>query len=44
MAEAQGEYNYEAERHFKIIDDRLAKQQFMVGGVYTVIEKLKQVR
>jgi GST-like protein len=35
---AKTRYDYEAERHFKIVDDRLAKQQFMLGSVYTIVD------
>ena len=35
---ARKRYDFEAERHFKVIDDRLASHQFMVGGVYTIVD------
>jgi GST-like protein len=31
-------YVFEAERHFGIINDRLAKQPYMVGGTYTIVD------
>ena len=35
---AQTRYAYEAERHFGILDARLAKQKYMVGDDYTVVD------
>lgn len=35
---ARKRYDYEAERHFKVLDDRLASNQFLVGGVYTIVD------
>ena len=29
---------FEAERHFGIINDRLASQQFIVGDTYTIVD------
>src|ERR1700723_2754447 len=31
-------YNYEAERHWGVLDAHLAKQQYMVGGTYTIVD------
>ena len=31
-------YVFEAERHFGIINDRLAKQAYMVGNTYTIVD------
>jgi GSH-dependent disulfide-bond oxidoreductase len=31
-------YVYEAERHWRIIDERLAKREFMVGETYTIVD------
>ena len=31
-------YAYEAQRHFGIIDTRLAKQKYMVGDTYTIVD------
>ena len=31
-------YSFEAIRHFKIIDERLSKRQFMVGDTYTIVD------
>ena len=31
-------YSFEAIRHFKIIDDRLAKRRYMLGDTYTVVD------
>jgi GST-like protein len=31
-------YNYEAQRHWGILEDRLAKQRYMVGDTYTVAD------
>jgi GST-like protein len=31
-------YAYEAQRHFGIIDARLAKQKYMVGDTYTIVD------
>src|ERR671926_86394 len=35
---AVNRYMYEAQRHFGILDARLAKQQYMVGGTYTIVD------
>jgi GST-like protein len=34
----QKRYNYEAERHWGILDARLAKQRYMVGDTYTIVD------
>jgi GST-like protein len=31
-------YTFEAERHWKILDDRLAKHRFMCGDAYTIVD------
>ena len=31
-------YMYEAQRHFGILDARLAKQRYMLGGTYTIVD------
>lgn len=31
-------YNYEAERHWGILEARLAKQRYMVGDTYTIVD------
>jgi GST-like protein len=31
-------YNYEAERHWAILDERLAKRRYMVGDTYTIVD------
>jgi GST-like protein len=31
-------YAFEAQRHFGIIDARLAKQRYMLGGTYTIVD------
>jgi GSH-dependent disulfide-bond oxidoreductase len=31
-------YMYEAQRHFSILDTRLAKQRYMLGGTYTIVD------
>jgi GST-like protein len=38
LAYAITRYSFEAIRHFKIIDDRLAKRRFMLGDTYTVVD------
>ena len=35
---AQNRYNYEANRHYKILDDHLAKSKYMVGDTYTIVD------
>jgi len=35
---ALNRYDFEAERHWKIIDARLAKDRYMVGGTYTIVD------
>jgi GSH-dependent disulfide-bond oxidoreductase len=42
-ANAEGTYayrrfEYEAKRHWKVLDDHLAKNEFIVGGTYTIAE------
>jgi len=34
----QKRYNYEAERHWKIVEERLAKQRYMLGDTYTIVD------
>lgn len=31
-------YDFEAERHYKILDDHLAKHRYMVGDTYTIVD------
>jgi GSH-dependent disulfide-bond oxidoreductase len=35
---AQNRYLYEAHRHYKILDDHLAKSRYMVGDTYTIVD------
>jgi len=35
---ARTRYDFEAERHFKVVEDRLAANKYMVGGVYTIVD------
>jgi GST-like protein len=35
---AQSRYQYEAERHYGILDARLAKSRYMVGGSYSIVD------
>jgi GSH-dependent disulfide-bond oxidoreductase len=35
---ANQRYQFEAGRHFDVLDARLAKSRFMVGGVYTIVD------
>jgi GST-like protein len=35
---ANNRYQYEAKRHFGILDARLAKQRYVVGGTYTIVD------
>jgi GST-like protein len=35
---AMNRYSYEAERHFAILDERLGKQPYMVGGAYSIVD------
>lgn len=35
---AQKRYQFEANRHFKIVDDRLAAHRYLVGDVYTIVD------
>ena len=38
VAYAHTRYQYEAERHYGILDARLAKQRYMVGDTYTIVD------
>ena len=31
-------YDFEAERHYKILDDQLAKHRYMLGDTYTIVD------
>ena len=31
-------YTYEAERHYNILNDRLAKNEYMLGNTYTIVD------
>jgi GST-like protein len=35
---ARNRYQFEAERHYEILNDRLGKQHYMVGDTYTVVD------
>ncbi|UFX43689.1 glutathione S-transferase family protein [Bradyrhizobium sp. 41S5] len=35
---ANNRYQYEANRHYKILDDHLAKSRYMVGDSYTIVD------
>src|SRR5215470_879852 len=35
---AHNRYQYEAERHYGILDQRLAKNRYMVGGAYSIVD------
>ncbi|MGY3447375.1 MULTISPECIES: glutathione S-transferase family protein [unclassified Bradyrhizobium] len=35
---ANNRYQYEAHRHYKILDDHLAKSRYMVGDSYTIVD------
>jgi len=35
---AVNRYDFEAWRHWKLIDERLAKQRYMVGDTYTIVD------
>ncbi|MDB5639811.1 MAG: glutathione S-transferase family protein, partial [Bradyrhizobium sp.] len=35
---AHNRYQYEANRHYKILDDHLAKSRYMVGDTYTIVD------
>ena len=35
---AHNRYQYEAHRHYKILDDHLAKSRYMVGDSYTIVD------
>ena len=34
----QKRYDYEAERHWGILEERLGKQRYMVGDTYTIVD------
>jgi GST-like protein len=38
LAYAVGRYQFEAERHYAIIDQRLAGREWMVGDTYTIVD------
>jgi GSH-dependent disulfide-bond oxidoreductase len=38
IAYANTRYQYEAMRHFEVLDQRLAKQAYMVGGAYSIVD------
>jgi GST-like protein len=35
---AHNRYQYEAHRHYKILDDHLARSRYMVGDTYTIVD------
>jgi glutathione S-transferase len=37
-------YAFEAQRHFGILDARLAKQKYMLGDTYTIVDMDKATR
>jgi GSH-dependent disulfide-bond oxidoreductase len=37
-AYALNRYDFEAQRHWKLVDDRLADREWMVGGTYTLVD------
>jgi GST-like protein len=38
LAYAHDRYQYEAARHYGILNDRLGKNPYMVGGLYTIVD------
>jgi GSH-dependent disulfide-bond oxidoreductase len=38
VAYAHNRYQYEANRHYGILNDRLGKNAYMVGGMYTIVD------
>jgi GST-like protein len=38
VAYAHNRYQYEASRHYAILNDRLSKNAYMVGGMYTIVD------
>jgi GSH-dependent disulfide-bond oxidoreductase len=38
LSYAINRYTFEAQRHFKIVDERLAKQPYMLGDKYTIVD------
>jgi GST-like protein len=38
VAYAHNRYQYEANRHYAILNDRLSKNAYMVGGAYTIVD------
>jgi GST-like protein len=38
LAYAHNRYQYEAARHYGILNDRLGKNPYMVGGLYTIVD------
>ena len=38
VAYAHNRYQFEAQRHFGILDDHLAKRRYMVGDTYTIVD------
>jgi GST-like protein len=38
IAYANARYQYEAERHYGIANERLAKRRYMVGDTYTIVD------
>jgi GSH-dependent disulfide-bond oxidoreductase len=35
---AEERYQFEARRHFHVLDERLAKRRYLVGGAYTIVD------
>jgi GST-like protein len=38
VAYAHNRYQFEADRHFGVVEQRLASRPYMVGGVYTIVD------
>jgi GST-like protein len=38
VAYAHNRYQYEANRHYGILNDRLSQSRYMVGGLYTIVD------
>lgn len=36
--DANQRYQFEARRHFAILDERLAKRRYMLGDIYTIVD------
>jgi GST-like protein len=38
LEDAHNRYQYEAHRHYKILDDHLANSRYMVGDAYSIVD------